>query len=207
MKSLQLASGIAVIQERLKDIMPINLLGSGIIVPFTRPVRPISNKPVWAIKKNQSYFGMHVPRFDRPDTTQTWILVFENKRHAKSLANELIYFHRKHQEWPNRVFEEPLHDIHIDAKFSELKIGSIKPLKISQVDLNSLQQLADLEDVVIRKMVQNNLGDFSTLPFSMTTPRKIQNPCEVREAQIEHHHKAVQHLYHLLEKKAKKCQK
>ena len=119
----------------------------------------------------------------------------------------MIYFHRKHQEWPNRVFEEPLHDIHIDAKFSELKIGSIKPLKISQVDLNSLQQLADLEDVVIRKMVQNNLGDFSTLPFSMTTPRKIQNPCEVREAQIEHHHKAVQQFVSLAREESQEMPK
>ncbi len=133
---------------------------------------------------------MHIPKLDRPDITETWLYAFDTKKDATFFADTLLHFYQENQQWPSRIVPEYIHIwrcvVPESNRRRKKRFSDKDSLDIHKTDLLSLLRIASLENMIVRRLVRDNLGDFVTLPSS---ERAKVSECDV-----------VKHLHGLFSK-------
>lgn len=138
---------------------------------LTRPIHRVFSPKVWTVKKDNTFYGMHVPKYNDDSISETWLLAFKKKNEANQFAGRLYQNFKKRQEWPTRIIEEYLYD------WNNYDLGDVdieeeddaeephkNPLRVVSVNYVKLLKLASLEDITVRTMIINQLGDFTASP-------------------------------------------
>lgn len=120
---------------------------------LARPIHRVFSPKIWVIKKDSTFYGMHVPKYNDDKITETWLLAFNKKNEAHRFSERLYNSYRKRREWPTRFIEDSLYDWNnydldyenIDEEETSEQVEEPNPLRLVSVNYMKLLRLAALE--------------------------------------------------------------
>lgn len=117
---------------------------AGILQPI--PAKPAPFQRVWLVKKERTYFGLHVPCRDAPEITRTNLLAFSKPDDALTMRSMLCTHFASNGDWPERIADSN-HSLSLRLQTSPAAREC--SLDIDEYNFEDIVGLASLEGMAV----------------------------------------------------------